>query len=556
MTSTTAPDLAGRAAAAIAAGELQHRSVALRAAAPPEADAEAREIDGIGVPYGEVIEHLFGREAFDPGSITDAESARLLWQHGQPIGRVTASADTDAALTITAKVSQTVLGDEALTLVRDGVVTGLSIGFEPLEYRVETDDAGVETIHWTKVRAREFSLVTFPAYESATTTAVRSAAGGSTTRKEHPMPDTPAGVLTRADLDPITEQLADLGRAVELVGTPSERDSLAAEARQWRSMGEFVQALAAGDETASTFYTRAFAGGVTADVEPVADLDGTGGWLGTYVRQVLERRRTINLFSTGPLPSQGMRVSYASLAGDTLQVGKQPAEGENLPGPGKLTFVNDSDPVETYGGWTELSRQVIERESVSYLDTVWTAFGIKYAAETDAAVRNRLAAETAALIAQGGDSVLTLPANPTPYDYLDAIVDGAEVYETRGFNLAGLMVDKAEFKRIARTTANDGRPIMSVYGQGVNTVGEVNVPDGMGSLAKVPVNILWGATPGTRFFYDPVAVRTLEAPGAPFRLQDDNIVNLTRAFSLYGYMAVTVPFPSAIVPIVGAGSGE
>lgn len=555
--STAATRTNARVAAAIAAGDRLDRTYLIRAAGT---DTGAREVDGVGVPYGEVVEHFFGRETFDPGSITEADTARVLWQHREPIGRVIETRDGPESFDLTARISQTPRGDEALTLVRDEVVTGWSIGFEPIEYRVEVDADGTETVHWTKVRAREFSLVTFPAYESAQTQNVRHAAG-ATREETHPMPDNPHGaaaaadaaagagdVLTRADLNPITERLSDLQREISL-SAAGPADTLAAEAAQWRSMGEYVAAVARGDEQAVAFYSRAFAGNVSADLAAIEDHDGTG-WLGTFIRFVTERRQTLNLFSRGNLPAAGMSVDYAALAGDTLQVGRQAAQGDDLPGPGKLTFVNDSDPVETFGGWTDLTRQVIERSNVPYLDTMWTALGLRYASATDKAVRDRLAAEVANLVAVGGSSVIDIDDPADPFDWIDVIIDAGEVYVDRGFDLSGLMVDKATFKSLARVAGTDGRPLMNVFGTGVNTVGKIEAKNGRGEIASLPVDILWKSAPGTRFFYDPVALKTLEAPGNPFRLQDDNIVNLTRAFSLYGYMAVTMPFPSAIVPVV------
>jgi hypothetical protein len=62
------------------------------------------------------------------------------------------------------------------------------------------------------------------------------------------------------------------------------------------------------------------------------------------------------------------------------------------------------------------------------------------------------------------------------------------------------------------------------------------------------VNLLPAADAGTFSFYDDVAIETLESPGAPAQLQDENILNLTKAYSVYGYLAVTNPFPGAIVP--------
>lgn len=556
MTTTTEAPVSLDATAHAALGTYQRAEFVMRAT--PAEDPEERSITGLGVPYAEPIEHLFGRELFDPGSLEHAETAVILWQHDResPIGRVTRAEDTDEGMVITARLSTTARADEALTLTRDGVVTGLSIGFEPLEYAIEHDDeTDTDTLHWTRVRVREFSLVTFPAYDTARTRAIRSTLVPERTPA---MPSTDS--LTRADLDGLDARVTDLQREVQLIdsGPADPAADVAGMAQRFSSMGDFVRALATGDDHAADLYSRAFAvraAGTTADVAEVADVSGTPGWLGNFIRLIEDRRRTVNLFTRAPLPAKGMSVDYAQYVSNTLEVGKQSAEGADLPGPGKLAFTTESEPVETYGGWTDLSRQLIERADVPYLDTVWKALGLRYAGVTDAAFRDRLMAEVAGITtAAEPGTTITLPGE-TVFDYLDAIIDAGDHYTGIGFDLTGLLVDKDEFKKLARVEGSDGRPLMNVYGQGVNVVGEVNLPKGDGNIGRLPVQILWGAPAGTRFFYDPIAAELRESSGAPVRLQDDNIINLTRAFSLYGYAATTVPFPGALVPLVSATAG-
>jgi uncharacterized protein len=68
------------------------------------------------------------------------------------------------------RISKTDVGDQALELVRDGVLTNLSIGFQPLKDR-KTSNGVVERL---KAHLAEVSLVTFGAYgEAASVQAVR-----------------------------------------------------------------------------------------------------------------------------------------------------------------------------------------------------------------------------------------------------------------------------------------------------------------------------------------------------------------------------------------------
>jgi hypothetical protein len=41
----------------------------------------------------------------------------------------------------------------------------------------------------------------------------------------------------------------------------------------------------------------------------------------------------------------------------------------------------------------------------------------------------------------------------------------------------------------------------------------------------------------------------MESPGAPLRLSDGDITNLTNVYSVYGYMAVAVQRPNLVVKV-------
>ena len=53
----------------------------------------------------------------------------------------------------------------------------------------------------------------------------------------------------------------------------------------------------------------------------------------------------------------------------------------------------------------------------------------------------------------------------------------------------------------------------------------------------------------TAAFYTTSALEIHESPAAPLRLQDENIVNLSQNFAVYGYAAHYAPDLSALVPV-------
>lgn len=134
---------------------VQRREVLIRAV-----DTEKREIEGIAVPWGQTADIGWFTESVERGAVVESDDAQLWWRHKDPIGAMSYHEDQDGGWFVRMKVSKTSLGEDALTLARDGVVTNFSIGFEPIEYTIR-EDGDKTHITQTKIRVREISLVPF-----------------------------------------------------------------------------------------------------------------------------------------------------------------------------------------------------------------------------------------------------------------------------------------------------------------------------------------------------------------------------------------------------------
>ncbi|MFF0501622.1 HK97 family phage prohead protease [Nocardia aobensis] len=145
--------------------------------------AAGRTIHGLAVPFGEVTEvrdsygppykETFVRGAFTRTIAERGNKLRLLAQHDGrsfPIGTPVSLAETDAGLAVAFRLSRTSAANDALELVRDGTVTGFSIGFVPIRDRVV--DGVTQRL---EVSLREVSLVAEPAYGGAQVAGIRSA---------------------------------------------------------------------------------------------------------------------------------------------------------------------------------------------------------------------------------------------------------------------------------------------------------------------------------------------------------------------------------------------
>lgn len=96
---------------------------------------------------------------------------KVLWQHHEPIGKPISMEEDRKGLLVTAKISKTRLGDEALELMNDGVIDRMSIGYRIPEGKSEYNSDGIRIIR--ELKLLEFSLVTFPMNEAAVITDVK-----------------------------------------------------------------------------------------------------------------------------------------------------------------------------------------------------------------------------------------------------------------------------------------------------------------------------------------------------------------------------------------------
>jgi len=151
---------------------MEFKSVILKETA---IDMSARTFEGYASTWGkDSVNDVIHQGAFKK-SLTDSLPAgriKVLWQHQDPLGMPIEMSENDHGLWVKARVSRTRLGDEALELMRDGVVDRLSIGFSIPNGKSFFNQDGVREIQ--EVKLFEFSPVTFPANDNAVILGVKS----------------------------------------------------------------------------------------------------------------------------------------------------------------------------------------------------------------------------------------------------------------------------------------------------------------------------------------------------------------------------------------------
>jgi len=492
-------------------------------------DETTREVTGMAVPYGQVS----NGEVFQRGAVTLDSEAKLFWQHKEPIGKIVAGEQTDAGFMVRATISDTALGQDVHTLLKDGVINKMSVGFVMRDAQVID---GVRQV--TDALVREVSLVPFPWYEGASVTAVR----------DEPESDVPTPAENKGDIvdpeetTPDSSELAEVREAVEVMQRELVvlKSSESAPVVDRRSAGEFMQALAKGDANAIRMYERAYTGANTGDsvITPI-DFDLT---------RIIENAAPLRqVFSTGVTPADGMAIYFAQLKGITDGTAAQAAEGDDL-GYYEVQLETKNVSLKTIGNYIQLSIQSILRSTVDYLNTSLRgqaiALGNKLNAELIAQYQATVAARKGA-----GVKVDVKAASATYADFLSAITDAAVLFAATGLPIETLVVDTATFKELMALQGSDGRPVLLVDGSGVNNVGSIS-PTGLGgqfagirvvAVSQLNVNKTQCA------FVNSAALR--QYTSASLRLETDNAINMSSAYSLSVFTAVADEYPSLIVPL-------
>ena len=494
--------------------EMITRSFEIRAT-----DAEQRTVEGLAVPYNDTIDIGGGwSERFEKGAIDLNANVKLFRDHEDIIGVVTEMTESDEGLMIKAKISETVLGNETLNLVKDGAIRSFSVGFIPV-----TDVKKDKTIIRTKVNLKEVSLVAFPAYDKAEVLSVREETNQEEISMENTTPDYTSAI------EEVRNHAEELERRLDVIAsekTPS------VSVPQFRSYGAYVKAVAAGDVEAHRTFTGADS----------ADTIMKNAWVSDTVRILNAGRPTYSVFSSGALPPDGMNVEYPKINTNTIDVANQAVEGDTL-AYGKLTLTSATAPIKTYGGYTDMSRQVVERSSINYVDTAFRAMVAKYASVTNAAMRQQLITD-AALFNQSALGAWTAA------EIIDSLAEAAvKVNGDTGLPLEFILVSSDVFRLMAKTVDTMDRPILSNTGATVNTYGNINPVGLTGNVLGLPIVVDPSLAALSFYAGNSAAITTYESAGAPFRLNDEEITNLTNSFSVYGYLGIAVTDPKALCKI-------
>lgn len=505
-------------------------------------------LEGVAVPFNQRYA-LFSdyAEVIDPDcDFGTRKTVKVSREHGDLIGKLTDMRSEADGLHVVAKLADTESGREAAELVREGVYDGFSIGFRPVENRVIDSDDGVTEVHRRKVDLFEVAVTGIPAYPAAEITGQRSQT--TTTNNESEAPHM-GNDNEQRDVNERLEAFGEELRGIKATVAAGIQTTAPAElGGEFRTAGDYLKALSDernADHAAAIDLMRQ-----TRDQIVTGDTGNTVAWIADDLRLIEQRRKVTNILTRDTLPATGMSMEYNVVSEDTTVVDKQTAEGAALTF-GKVKFGTKTADINTYGGYTTLSRQVIDRSTTPMLNTALKALNNAYAKATENAVRTYLYG----LIKSQRDATqnpnnITAPAalnTMTPDQWAGLILDAAEVMDDRNAAMTRLCVSKDVALALIKLK-DSGNRFMDISGKGGDTIGAFDLTGVVGDLMRVPVYLLPKAPDGTAAFIDPTAVTVWES-GGPTQLSNTDPVNIVDNYSVYGYMAVAATFTDGLLPV-------
>jgi hypothetical protein len=353
-----------------------------------------RTISGIAVRYNTPAKVSDGSMvAFAPGSLpVDGRAPVLQMFHdsSKVIGTVTERVETEEGMLFSARISETVLGSEALVLASDGALREVSVGVTPIKFKY--DKEGVMVV--TSARWDELSVVAQGAFDAPILEVAASI----------PHEEEEISTIEEAAPQQETETMNEKVEAPAVVEASAATQTIFASAKREFKMptaAEYISAYMVGGDQ-----FQAMREGIQAAAPNVITTDIPGVLPLPIVQPVynnfIGRRPVIDAVGVKAMP-QGGKVFIRPEVTTHTSIGVQSTENTALT---QGTFVVTDNQVTkgTYGGYVTLSEQSIDWSTPEIISLVLDDMGRIYANETDNVAADNLKAGATVTRAFGADA--------------------------------------------------------------------------------------------------------------------------------------------------------
>jgi HK97 family phage prohead protease len=478
---------------------------------------------GMAVPYGTETQIGGVRESFAPGAfnVQDVIGKPLAYRHGEPIGRITGAESREDGLYIDFDIVNTAQGRDAAVLARTDSIKGLSVGF--ISARSAMSKAR-DVITHTAANLLEVSLTPYPAYATAGVSSIREEEG------EPNMSETMDATEQVSVDQEAREAVAQLRETVKEIEAKSFVAEEAHPLATFRSFGEYSQAVLAGDVD-----TRALAD------QTLANSPGVNPpiWL-LQVRGIIDLGRPAITSVGGPQSAGtfGMEINWPYFDGNLLDIVEAQANEKDEVNSVEINLEKGDATLGTYAAGSDISYQLLQRSSPSYLDAHNRIMAASYSTVTDRKFTNDL------WVGSNNTNIYDLSADTTGAVFRERVFTASmEVEDATGAPATVVLVSSALFSKIGGFTTFFPAPysVQNVSGVATASTLDVNV-----SGLRV-VRAKWLDTDVDRhaIVLNGEAARWVE--DGPRLATAENVSKLGRDVAIYGYGATAVYLPAGVV---------
>jgi HK97 family phage prohead protease len=477
---------------------------------------------GRAVPYDTPtmiggVEETFAPASFDP---TGVIGKPLAWRHDAPVGVITEAANEPDGLYITANILDTVQGRDAATLAKAGAVKGLSVGFTPIKsLRSKTGNA----IRHITAQLMETSLTHMPAYSGAGITTIREET------KMDPEETTEETTVVSEDKE-AREAIAQVRESVAKIEARAFTSEPVHPLAQYRSFGEYSKAVLNGEVESRALFDQ-----VTGDNPGVMPPN----WMLQVMGIIDLGRRVINGVG-GPQSAgtAGMDINWPYFDGVLTDIVEAQANEKDEVNSVQISIEKGTATLATYAAGSDISYQLLQRSSPSYLDAHNRIMAASYATVTDRKFTKDLWDNGT------GIQDYDFAADTTGAGFREAVFAASvSVEDATGAPATAVFVSTAVFTAIGGWSTFQPEPYSVQNVSGVATASTLRV--NVSGLPVIRAVYLDSNAAYNAVVTNGAAARWLE--DGPRLTAAESVSKLGRDVALYGY-GVTAPFlPAGII---------
>ncbi|MCF2529370.1 HK97 family phage prohead protease [Yinghuangia soli] len=520
---------------------------------------------------------------FAPGSL-DVPAAeqlgrvKMLRDHDRlsPIGVLASYEDGPERATATFRFGRSAAAAEAADLAEDGVLDGLSVGVDPIEW-TEHDDGSITV---TRARLFEVSLVAMPALDNARATAITAAGTADSPDRNRTMPqqDTPAvpgqldieaavrRALAEQQAAPEPTPQAAPSEAAPLPPGPSDGATITASSTapralglsaaprpeqyagmrgrngEWITAGDYVVALAAGlregDWAKFSAIKAAVVDQLSSDTPGLLPQQIVGDMLG----RASGRRPVFDSFSARAMPMIGEKFSRPKIS-QHVKVDEQATQKTEVASQ-KYKVVLEDVAKKTLGGVLDIAQQAIDWTSPALLNELMADFTRIYISRTETLACTSLVAGATgtAVTWDGKAATLNAALAKAAGSVYGALGDDVDAFP----NTVWMSVDM--WITLGGLSDETGRPLLPFIGA-QNATGMIDLSDPSNGPTNSPFRWVVGKQlpAGTMIVGDRAYTESYENGRRFLQVVRPDVLGLDLAYM--GYVACYFPYPKTGVPI-------